>query len=66
MLLFLALHLLNHGDEVDGVDVEEVDGEVGDVSDELWMKPQKLFQKISSSFLNLKNHQLKIQTESLA
>ena len=46
MLLFLALHLLNHGDEVDGVDVEEVDGEVGDVSDDLWMKTQKSLQKI--------------------
>ena len=46
MLLFLALYLLSLGDEVDGVDVEEVDGEVGDVSDDLWMKPQKLLQKI--------------------
>ena len=66
----MASRLLNHGDEVDGVDVEvvdmeEVDGEVGDVSDELWMKPPKLLQKISSTSLNLKSHQLKIQTESL-
>ena len=51
MQLFLALHLLNLGDEADGadmeeVDMEEVDGEVGDVSDVLWMKPQRLLQKI--------------------
>ena len=32
LLLFLALLLLSHGDEVDGADVVEVDGEAGDVS----------------------------------
>ena len=50
MLLFLALHLLNLGDVADGVDMEEVDveeadGEVGVVSDDLWMNPQQLLQK---------------------
>ena len=41
---------VNLGDAVDGVDMEEVDveeadGEVGAVSDDLWMNPQQLLQK---------------------
>ena len=46
MLIFLVLHLLNHGAEVDGADMGEVDGAVGAVSEDLWMKTQKLHQKI--------------------